>query len=119
MAASSDVEVYRTGQLEVRPGERVALASGRALILSVREFALLVEFARRKERIVSREELFKLVWGGALRSGDRSVDVYVHKLRAKLEAAMPGWQFIHTHPGFGYRLSAEPSQHFHDGATAR
>jgi DNA-binding response OmpR family regulator len=35
------------------------------------------------------------------------VDVYVHKLRAKLATALPEWRFIHTHFGFGYRLSAE------------
>jgi DNA-binding response OmpR family regulator len=44
-----------------------------------------------------------------MRPGERSVDVYVRKLRVKLEAALPGWRFIHTHFGFGYRLSAERS----------
>ena len=52
---------------------------------------------------MSRQELYLAVWGAELRAGDRSVDVYVSKLRAKLEAAAPGRQFIHTHPGFGYR----------------
>ena len=48
-------------------------------------------------------------WCGGGRCGprDRSVDVYVRKLRVKLEAALPGWSFIHTHFGFGYRLAAE------------
>ena len=50
------------------------------------------------------------VWGGELRPGDRSVDVYVSKLRSKLEAALPDRRFIHTHPGFGYRFQPEPSQ---------
>ena len=44
-----------------------------------------------------------------MRKGDRSVDVYVHKLRDKLEAALPDWRYIHTHLGFGYRLAAEPA----------
>jgi DNA-binding response OmpR family regulator len=47
------------------------------------------------------------------------VDVYVHKLRAKLANALPEWQFIHTHFGFGYRFQPEPSQRFHKTATAR
>lgn len=119
MAMARDVEVYSVGQLEVRPAESIALAAGRALTLSVREYALLVELARRKDRIVAREELFALVWGADLRAGDRSVDVYVHKLRVKLEDALPGWRFIHTHVGFGYRLSAEPSHPFHKDATSR
>ena len=119
MEAARPIEVLVVGQLEVRPGELIALAAGHPLTLSVREFALLVELARRKDRIVAREELFARVWGTALRSGDRSVDVYVHKLRVKLEEALPAWQFIHTHVGFGYRLSAEPSHPFHKDATGR
>ena len=81
---------------------------GRALTLSVREFELLVAMARRAGAIVTREELYAAVWGGELRAGDRSVDVYVSKLRNKLEQAMPDRRFIHTHPGFGYRFQPQP-----------
>jgi DNA-binding response OmpR family regulator len=117
--AAHEIEVMVMGQLEVRPAELIALAAGRPLNLSVREFGLLVELSRRKDRIVAREQLFARVWGTELRDGDRSVDVYVHKLRAKLEEALPEWSFIHTHVGFGYRLSAEPSHPFHKGTTTR
>jgi DNA-binding response OmpR family regulator len=79
-------------------------------MLSIRELRLLTELARRADRIMAREELFRLVWGREMRPGDRSVDVYVRKLRVKLEEALPGWRFIHTHFGFGYRLSAEQQQ---------
>jgi DNA-binding response OmpR family regulator len=111
--------VIHAGPLEVRPGQSLALAGGRVLALSVREYQVLVALAGRDGRIVPRGELFSAVWGGTLRDGDRSVDVYVHKLRAKLEMALPGWAFIHTHVGFGYRFSCEPSQRFHIEATAR
>src|ERR1035437_6963623 len=80
-------EVLQVGPLEVLPEEHLARAA---------------------DRIMAREELFGLVWGRELRPGDRSVDVYVRKLRVKLEDALPGWSFIHTHFGFGYRLAAEP-----------
>ncbi len=103
------LEVFRAAELEVRPDERLALARGRALTLSVRELELLVALARRQERILSREELYATVWGGRLRHDDRSVDVYIHKLRAKLASALPEWRFIHTHFGFGYRFAAEPA----------
>jgi len=118
-AAPQGTEVLRAGPLEIRPGESLAVADGRPLNLSVREYATLVSLARRAGRIVSRSELFTLAWGQSLRPGDRSVDVYVHKLRAKLEAALPGWRFIHTHVGFGYRFSPEPdpSHAFHIRAT--
>jgi DNA-binding response OmpR family regulator len=105
--ADSRREVLRAGPLEIMPEEHLARAAGRALMLSIRELRLLTELARRADRIMSREELFALVWGHEMRPGDRSVDVYVRKLRVKLEAALPGYSFIHTHFGFGYRLAAE------------
>jgi DNA-binding response OmpR family regulator len=76
-------------------------------MLSIRELRLITELARRADRIMARDELFSLVWGKDMRPGDRSVDVYIRKLRVKLEQALPDWSFIHTHFGFGYRLSAE------------
>ena len=100
-------EVLEIGPLQIVPDEHLARAGGRALMLSIRELRLLTELARRADRIVEREQLFSLVWGREMRSGDRSVDVYVRKLRVKLEAALPGWCFIHTHFGFGYRLAPE------------
>ncbi len=96
------------GELEIRLGEGLVLATGRALTLSVREFELLVALAQRAGAIVTREELYSAVWGGELRNGDRSVAVYVSKLRGKLEEAMPDRRFIHTHPGFGYRFQPQP-----------
>lgn len=106
-SAQSRREVLAVGPLEILPDDNIAIAAGRTLMLSIREFRLLTELARRADRIMTREELFRLVWGRDMRPGDRSVDVYVRKLRVKLEHALPEWQFIHTHFGFGYRLSAE------------
>jgi DNA-binding response OmpR family regulator len=111
-------EVLEIGPLQIVPDEHLARAGGRALMLSIRELRLLTELARRADRIVEREQLFSLVWGHEMRSGDRSVDVYVRKLRVKLEAALPGWSFIHTHFGFGYRLAAE-DQNTGPGIRAR
>jgi DNA-binding response OmpR family regulator len=102
-------EPLRVGQLEIRPREYLALCDGRPLELAPRELAVLTELARRSPRIVSREELFDAVWQRPFRRDDRSVDVYVRKLRAKLARARPEVEFIHTHFGFGYRLEAEPS----------
>ena len=107
-AQTETPEVLSNGPLEIRPDEQLARLNGRALTLSIRELRLLTELARRPDRIVSREELFELVWGRAMRAGDRSVDVYVRKLRVKLGLELPDWRFIHTHFGFGYRLAAEP-----------
>ena len=121
MAGTRDVsrEVLYAGDLEVRPSEHLALARGRALSLSVRELDLLAALVRREGRIVPRDELYQTVWGAPLRADDRSVDVYVHKLRSKLDEALPHWRHIHTHVGFGYRFAPEPSHGFHNLATGR
>ena len=107
-AAQNRRETLEVGPLKINPDERLARADGRALMLSIRELRLLTELARRADRIMAREELYRLVWGRDMRRGDRSVDVYIRKLRVKLEEALPEWRFIHTHFGFGYRLAAEP-----------
>ena len=101
-------EPIRIAQVEIRPAEGLALVAGRVVPLSVREFEMLSALAGRAGHVVAREQLFATVWGGELRRGDRSIDVYVHKLRQKLEASSPGWRFIHTHIGFGYRFAPEP-----------
>jgi DNA-binding response OmpR family regulator len=106
MAVASN-GVLRAGALEIRPGEYVALASGRPLPLTVRELQLLTALVERSGRIVSRQELYTHVWGEPFRKSDRSVDVYVGKLRQKLEQALPDHTFIHTHFGFGYRFTPE------------
>ncbi|HEX8853987.1 MAG TPA: winged helix-turn-helix domain-containing protein [Thermoleophilaceae bacterium] len=126
MESAIQGEVLHAGALEVRPAEYSAVVAGRQLSLTVRELQLLTALTRRAERIVSREELYEEVWGRQLDKCDRSVDVYVSKLRQKLELALPGSNYIHTHFGFGYRLSAggsspySGSSHlFHTDATSR
>jgi DNA-binding winged helix-turn-helix (wHTH) protein len=117
-APADNASTLYAGELEIRLGEGLVLATGRALTLSVREFELLAAMARRAGAIVTREELYAEVWRGELRPGDRSVDVYVSKLRGKLETAMPDRRFIHTHPGFGYRFQPQPARDASAGAGA-
>ena len=107
----------RVPELEIRPEEGMAVAGDVVVPLSSREVGLLTALAKRENRVVRREDLYRIVWGQPLRQGDRSIDVYVHKLRSKLENAVPHARFIHTHVGFGYRYSAELSHAFHNQAT--
>jgi DNA-binding response OmpR family regulator len=95
----------RAGALEVVPDAYTARAGGQVLPLTPREFDLLVALMQRPDRVLSRELLFELCWGQPMAPSDRAVDVYVRKLRAKLEQALPEWRFIHTHHRLGYRFS--------------
>jgi DNA-binding response OmpR family regulator len=100
-------ETYWVGPLEVRPEEIQILVDGRRVGLTRREFQLFQVLALRCDRVVRRSEIYDLVWGGPMAPRDRSVDVFVRKVRHKLTAAAPQWTFIHTHFGIGYRLSPE------------
>jgi DNA-binding response OmpR family regulator len=107
MEAAIQNQVLRAGAIEIRPWEFVATAGERPLNLTARELNLLTALVERQGRIVSRAELYRAVWDEPYRKSDRSVDVYVGKLRQKLDDAFPGVRFIHTHFGFGYRLAQE------------
>src|SRR4051812_34006429 len=110
-------QFFREGPLELRPEDQVVAIGDLTLNLTRHEFGLLMAFVRRTGVVLGREELAQLAWHRPLGNGDRSVDVYVRRLRLKLGAAAPGWEFIHTHFAFGYRFGAEPSQAFHMRAT--
>jgi DNA-binding response OmpR family regulator len=109
-AATSNAHHLSAGEVEVRPSEYLAIAAGQPLNLTHRELELLTALVERQGRIVSREELHRTVWGEPYRKSDRSVDVYVAKLRQKLDEVAPQRRFIHTHFGFGYRFSPEAAR---------
>jgi DNA-binding response OmpR family regulator len=101
-------EPVQSGELEIRADQFQAFADGASVELTRREFELLALLASAEGRVLEREEIYQRVWGYAMARGDRSVDVFVRKLRQKLDAASPGWTYIHTHFGVGYRFAAEP-----------
>jgi len=96
------------GELEIRADQFQAFVSDGSLDLTRREFELLHLLAEAKGRVLERETVYQRVWGYAMAHGDRSVDVFVRKLRQKLEKRSPGWSYIHTHFGVGYRFDPEP-----------
>jgi DNA-binding response OmpR family regulator len=106
-AQPPSAEPIRIANLEIRPSEFQLLAEGRRVGLTVREFQTFLVLARRPDRVVTRPEIYALVWGGQMTYRDRSVDVFVRKVRRKLAGAAPGWSYIHTHFGVGYRFSPE------------
>ena len=92
------------GELEVRADQFQAFVSGRGIDLTRREFEVLQLLAEADGQVLQREEIYQRVWGYAMARGDRSVDVFIRKVRHKLEKASPGWEYIHTHFGIGYRF---------------
>src|SRR3954470_7241624 len=95
------------GELEVRADQFQAFAAGRSVDLTRREFEVLELLAQAQGKVLQREEIYQSVWGYAMAHGDRSVDVFIRKVRQKLEKASPDWAYVHTHFGVGYRFEPE------------
>jgi len=95
------------GEVEIRSDQFQAFVGDHGLDLTRREFELIELLAAAEGRVLEREEIYSRLWGYAMVRGDRSVDVFVRKLRQKLEKASPQWRYIHTHFGIGYRFAAE------------
>ena len=98
---------FQLANLEVRPDEFEVLAGGQRVGLTMREFQTFLVLARRPDRVIRRPQIYEDVWGGRMTYRDRSVDVFVRKVRRKLECAAPEWRYIHTHFGIGYRFTPE------------
>ncbi|MFL5895401.1 MAG: response regulator transcription factor [Thermoleophilaceae bacterium] len=96
------------GELEIDLSRFQAYVGDQSLDFTRREFELLRLLAGAVGKVLTREEIYEQVWGYRMAHGDRSVDVFVRKVRQKLEKASPEWIYIHTHFGLGYRF--EPAR---------
>jgi DNA-binding response OmpR family regulator len=97
----------QVGEIEIRPDQYQAFIGGQPVGLTKREFELLHLFAQKQGQVLERETIYQRVWGYAMAHGDRSVDVYVRKLRNKLTSLSGEQVCIHTHFGIGYRFDPE------------
>jgi DNA-binding response OmpR family regulator len=102
------MSVTTTCPLEIRVEETEVLVEGRRVGLTVREFEVFLALASYPDRVVQRPDIYQRVWNAPMPYRDRAVDVFVRKVRQKLDDAAPEWTFIHTHFGIGYRFSPEP-----------
>lgn len=91
--------VLRCGGVELDPARRVVVRDGAAVALSIHEYRTLLALMERQGRIVTREQLEDLVYGGDGAIESNTIAVYVHQLRRKL-----GDELIVTLRGYGYRL---------------
>jgi DNA-binding response OmpR family regulator len=106
-ASRGESKPLLAGEVEIRADRFQAFVGGTSLDLTRREFELIELLAGAEGRVLEREEIYSRLWGYTMVRGDRSVDVFVRKLRQKLEKASPRWRYIHTHFGIGYRFAAE------------
>jgi DNA-binding response OmpR family regulator len=105
--ATAEAGSVIVGELEICADQFQAFVGEGSLDLTRREFELLQLLADTKGQVLEREAIYQRVWGYAMAHGDRSVDVFIRKLRQKLEKRSPGWRYIHTHFGVGYRFDPE------------
>src|SRR3954469_11936219 len=106
-SARVDTGPLVAGELEIRADQFQAFVGTTSVDLTRREFEVLQLLAQAKGKVLQREEIYQAVWGYAMAHGDRSVDVFVRKVRQKLEKVSPDWSYIHTHFGVGYRFDPE------------
>jgi two-component system OmpR family response regulator len=95
----------RVGDLEIDFDAREVAVRGRRVALTHYEFELLALLARSAGRVLSRDRLLDALKGEAYDSFDRSIDVHVSKLRAKLEPDPKAPRYIKTVRGVGYVLA--------------
>jgi len=93
-----------SGELEIDLSRFQAYIGDTSLDFTRREFEVLRLLASAPGKVLTREEIYEQVWGYRMAHGDRSVDVFVRKVRQKLDKASPKWTYIHTHFGLGYRF---------------
>lgn len=108
-APESEAGPVVVGEVEIRGDRFQAFVSGQSVGLTRREYELLALLAASPGKVIEREDIYQQVWGYAMAHGDRSVDVFIRKVRLKLQRFSPGWSYIHTHFGIGYRFDPEPT----------
>jgi DNA-binding response OmpR family regulator len=94
-------------ELRIDPLNVQAYVDGRSADLTPTEFRLLYALALEAGRVVSREELMQTIWGRRHRHRDRTVDVFIRKLRNKIDRRATRHSFIHTRFGVGYKLEPQ------------
>lgn len=97
----SGVEVLRFNNLAIDPEKYLIYVNNKEMVLPRKEFRLLLLLTSKPSRVFTREEIFDQLWGADVFVGDRTIDVYIRKLREKI-----GEDRILTIKGVGYKFEA-------------
>jgi len=98
------IEVLRLGDLEIDASSMTVQVQGRNILTTVREFRLLEYLATHRGRVLTRDQLLDAVWKETPFVTPRSIDVYIRRLREKIEADPRHPQYLKTLRGIGYRF---------------
>jgi two-component system alkaline phosphatase synthesis response regulator PhoP len=101
-------EPIEVEELRIDPLEVQAYIDGESAELTPTEFRLLYQLALDRGRVVTRDELLQKLWGRRESHRDRTVDVFIRRLREKIDRKATRHTFIQTRYGVGYRFEAEP-----------
>src|SRR6266849_5909929 len=94
-------------ELRIDPREVQAFVDGQSAELTPTELRVLYQLALERGRVVTRDELLQKIWGRRETHRDRTVDVFVRRLRDKIDRRATRHTFIQTRYGVGYRLEPE------------
>jgi two-component system phosphate regulon response regulator PhoB len=97
-------EVLRLGELEIDVSSMTVQVQGRNVMTTVREFRLLEYLASHRGRVLTRDQLLDAVWKETPFVTPRSIDVYIRRLREKIELDPRHPQYLKTLRGIGYRF---------------
>ena len=109
--AARAADAFAVEELRIDPQVVQAFVDGRSANLTPTEFRLLHALALEHGRVVTRDELLQRLWGRRQSYRDRTVDVFVRKLRDKIDRRASAHTFIQTRFGVGYRFHPEPKPH--------
>jgi DNA-binding response OmpR family regulator len=102
--ARADSELLRLGDLEIDVSSMTVQVQGRNVMTTVREFRLLEYLAAHRGRVLTRDQLLDAVWKETPFVTPRSIDVYIRRLREKIEPDPRHPQYLKTLRGIGYRF---------------
>lgn len=102
--SSSGTEVLRFGDLEIDVSSMTVQVAGQGVLTTVREFRLLEYLATHRGRVLTRDQLLDAVWKETPFVTPRSIDVYIRRLREKIERDPRHPQYLKTLRGIGYRF---------------
>ena len=99
-------EILRIENLEINTSEMKVCRNQNEIILSPKEYQLLLLLAKAKGRPVSKQTILEEVWDINFETGTNTIEVYINFLRKKIDKEFTP-KLIHTRPGFGYYVKAE------------